>query len=48
MAQFGFYSNFKMTLQEVNKVANLPDWMTALEVKSQRADLAFRTTKQER
>ena len=37
-----------MTPQEVNRVANLPEW-TILEVmtKSRRADLAFRTTKQE-
>jgi len=39
-----------MTPQEVNRVANLPEWTTVLEVmiKSRRADLAFRTTKQER
>jgi len=35
--------------QEVNRVANLPEWTTVLEVmiKSRRADLALRTTKQE-
>jgi len=46
MTQFGLYSDFKMTPQEVNRVANLPEWMTVLEVmiKSRRADLAFRTT----
>ena len=32
MTQFGLYSDFKMTLQEVNKVANLPEWTTVLEV----------------
>jgi len=50
MTQFGLYSDFKMTLQEVNRVANLTEWTTVLEVmiKSRRADLAFRTTKQER
>jgi len=39
-----------MTPQEVKRVANLPEWTTILEVmiKSRRADLAFRTTKQER
>ena len=39
-----------MTPQEVNRVANLPEWTTVLEVmiRSRRADLAFRTTKQER
>jgi len=49
MTQFGLYSDFKMTPQEVNRVANLPGWTTVLEVmiKSWRADLAFRTTKQE-
>ena len=49
MTQFGLYSDFKMTPQEVNRVANLPEWTTVLEVmiKSRRADLAFRTTKQE-
>jgi len=38
-----------MTPQEVNRVANLPEWTTVLEamIKSRRADLAFRTTKQE-
>jgi len=50
MAQFGLYSDFKMTLQEVNRVANLPEWTTVLEMMiiSRRADLVFRTTKQER
>jgi len=50
MTQFGLYSDLKMTPQEVNRVANLPEWTTVLEVmiKSRRADLAFRTTKQER
>jgi len=50
MTQFGLYSDCKMTPQEVNRVANLPEWTTVLEVmiKSRRADLAFRTTKQER
>ena len=50
MTQFGLYSDFKMTPQEVNRVANLPEWTTVLEVmiKSRRADLAFRTTKQGR
>ena len=45
----GLYSDFKMTPQEVNKVANFPEWTTVLEVmtKSWRADLAFGTTKQE-
>jgi len=49
MTQFGLYSDFKMTPQEVNKVANLPEWTKVLEVmiKSRRADLAFRTTKPE-
>jgi len=49
MTQFGLYSDFKMTPQEVNKAANLPEWTTALEVMitSRRADLAFRTTKKE-
>jgi len=49
MTQFGLYSNFKITPQEVNRVANLPEWTIVLEVmiKSCRADLAFRTTKQE-
>jgi len=40
-----------MTPQEVNRVANLrlPEWTTVPQVmnKSRRADLAFRTTKQE-
>ena len=50
MTQFGLYSDFKMTPQEVKRVANLPEWTTVLEVmiKSRREDLAFRTTKQER
>jgi len=50
MTQFGIYSDFKMTPQEVNRVANLPECTTVLEamIKSRRADLAFRTTKQER
>jgi len=50
ITQFGLYSDFKMTPQGVNRVANLPDWTTVLEVmiKSRREDLAFRTTKQER
>jgi hypothetical protein len=53
MTRFGLYSDFKMTPQEVNMVANLPEWMTVLEelevmIKSRRADLAFRTTKQKR
>ena len=50
MTQFGLYSNFKMTPQEVNRAANLLEWTTVLKVmiKSRRADLAFRTTKQER
>ena len=45
-----FLKYFKMTPQEVNRVANLPEWMTALAVmiEFRRADLAFRTTKQER
>ena len=48
MTRFGLYSHFKMTPQKVNRVANLPEWTTVLEVmiKSRRADLAFRTTKQ--
>jgi len=50
MTQFGLYSDFKMTPQEVKRVANLLEWTTVLEVmiKCRRADLAFRTTKQER
>ena len=50
MTQCGLYSDFKMTPQEVNRVANLPEWTIVLEVmiKSRRADLAFRSTKQER
>jgi len=49
-AQFGIYSDFKMTHHEVDRVSNLLEWTTVLEVmiKSRRADLAFRTTKQER
>jgi len=49
MTQFRLYRDFKMTPQEVNRVANLLEWTTVLEVmiKSRRADLAFRTTKQE-
>jgi len=41
MAQFGLHSDFQMTPQEVNRVANLPEWTTVLEVmiKSRRADL---------
>jgi len=40
MTQFGLYSNFKMTPQEVNRVANLLEWTTVLEVmiKSRRAN----------
>jgi len=39
-----------MTPQEVNRMANLQNWTTVLEVmiKSRREDLAFRTTKKER
>jgi len=50
ITQFGLYSDFKMTPQEVNRVVNLPEWTTVLElmIKSRRADLAFRTTKQSR
>jgi len=50
MAQFGLYSDFKMTPQEVKRVANLPEWTTVLAVmiKSRRVDLAFRTKRQER
>jgi len=50
MTQFGLYSDFTVTPQEVNRVANLPEWTTVLEVmiKSRRADLAFRMMKQER
>jgi len=50
MTQFELYNDFKMTPQEVNRVANFPEWTTVLEVtiKSRRANLAFRTTKQER
>jgi len=38
-----------MTPQEVNRVANLLEWTTVLEVmiKSRLADLVFRMTKQE-
>jgi len=32
MTQFGLYSDFEMTPQEVNRVANLPEWTTVLEV----------------
>jgi len=47
MAKFELYSEFKMTPQDVNKVANLPEWTTVLEamIKSRQV---FRTTKQER
>jgi len=50
MKKYGLYKDFKMIPQEVNRVGNLPEWTTVLEVmfKSWRADLAFRTTKQER
>jgi len=50
MTQFGLYCDFKMTQQEVKRAANLPEWTTVLDlmIKSWRADLAFRTTKQER
>ena len=50
MTQFGLGSDFKMTPQEVNRVANLQKWTTVLEVmiKSRQADLAFQTMKQER
>jgi len=50
MTQFGLYSDFKMTPQEEKRVANLLEWTIVLEVmiKSRRADLAFRTKKQER
>jgi len=49
MTQCGLYSDFKMTPQEVNRFANLPEWMTVLEVmiKSRQTDLAFQMTKQE-
>jgi len=49
MTQFGLYSDFNTTPQEVNTVANLPEWTTVLEVmiKSRQADLSFRTTKQD-
>jgi len=49
MTQFGLYSDSKMTPQDVNRVTNLPEWMTVLEVmiESRRADLAFLGTKQE-
>jgi len=48
MTQFGLYSNFKITPQEVDRVVNLPECTTVLEVMigSRRANLAFRTTKQ--
>ena len=50
MTQFVLDSIFTMTPQKVNRVAKLPEWSTVLEViiESRRADLAFRTTKQER
>jgi len=50
VTQFGLGSDFKMTPQEVNRVANLQKWTTVLEVmiKSRQADLAFQTMKQER
>ena len=50
MTQFGIYSDFKMTSQKVNRVVNLLEWTTVLEVtiKYRRAHLSFRTTKQER
>jgi len=50
MTQFGLYSDVKIKPQEVNRVANLPEWRTVLKVmiKSRRADLAFRETKPER
>jgi len=32
LTQFGLYSDFKMTPQEANRVANLPEWTTVLEV----------------
>jgi len=43
MTLSGLYSDFKMTLQEVNRGANLLKLTTVLEVmiKSRRADLAF-------
>ena len=51
MTRFGLYysSDFKFTPQEVNRVANLLEWTTVLEVmiKSRQADLSFRTTKQD-
>jgi len=50
MTQFGMFSNFKMTSQVVNRVTNFLECTTVLEamIKSRRADLAFRTKKQER
>jgi len=50
MTRFRPYSNFKMTPQELKRVANLLEWTTVLEVmiKSRRLNLAFKTTKQER
>jgi len=50
MPQFGLYSDFKMTPQEVERVANRPEWAAVLEVTIKflrAADLAFRTTKHE-
>ena len=49
ITQFRLYSDFKMTPQELNRVANLPEWTIVLKVlvESRRADLAFRTAKQE-
>jgi len=43
--QFRLYGDFKMTPQEVNRVANLLEWTTVLEVmiKSWRADDKART-----
>jgi len=32
ITQFGLHSDFKMTPQELNTVANLPEWMTVREV----------------
>jgi len=45
MTQFGLYGDFKMIPQQVNRVANLPEWTTVLEVmiESRREDLAFRS-----
>ena len=49
MAQFGLHSASKITPQEVNRVANFPEWTFVLDVmiEPRRADLAFRLTKQE-